>query len=40
MDEEYTCDECGRKFPLTQVRISGNRTVCGSRIAVEEHISD
>jgi formylmethanofuran dehydrogenase subunit E len=40
MDEEYTCDECGRRFPLTQVRISGDRTVCGSCMAVEDRIID
>lgn len=40
MDEAHTCDVCGRKFPLTQVRISGDRTVCGSCLAVEDRSID
>lgn len=42
MDEEYTCDECGRRFPLTQVQLTndGERAVCGSCLAVEDRIID
>lgn len=38
MDKEYLSDDCGRKFPLTQVRIRGDRIVCGSCLAVEERL--
>jgi predicted nucleic acid-binding Zn ribbon protein len=40
MDEQYTCDECGRRFPLTQVQITngGERTICASCQPIEERV--
>ncbi|MFC6965159.1 hypothetical protein ACFQL7_27825 [Halocatena marina] len=39
MDEVYTCEDCERKFPLTQVQIRADRTVCGSCLAATERLT-
>lgn len=40
MDDEHVCDDCGDTFPLPQVMISGERTVCGDCVTVEDRIID
>lgn len=39
MDERYECDECGRRFPLTQVKHTSDRTVCDSCMTVEDRFA-
>lgn len=36
MDEEYVCDRCERRFPITQVTIDGDTVLCGACLPVEQ----